>query len=147
VSSILAQETIKIVLGLNQYRESGKWPEKSGQPLRRVLFMDLKNNRFTPLELKRSEKCYVCGKDGTAKDIVPRDQLLFSKLKRDPQRAVRDAVHAGDAPLRVFLENSAGEKSLSNVTKTGKDLHVGDYLRILIEDKNGGMHESILRLI
>ena len=146
VSSILAQETVKIVLGLNQYREGGKWPEKSGQPLRRVLFMDLKNNRFTPLELKRGEKCYVCGKDGTAKDIVPRDELSFSKLKRDPQRAVREAAHAGDTPLRVFVENSAGERSLGNVTKTGKDLHVGDYLRILIEDKNGEMHESILRL-
>jgi molybdopterin/thiamine biosynthesis adenylyltransferase len=146
VSSILAQETVKIVLGLNHYRESGKWPEKSGQPLRRVLFMDLKNNRFTPLELKRGERCYVCGKDGTAKDIVPRDELSLSKLKGDPRRAVREATHAGDAPLRVFVENSAGERSLGNVAKTGKVLHMGDYLRILIEDKNGEMHESILRL-
>jgi len=146
VSSILAQETIKIVLGLNQYRKSGKWPEKSGQPLRRVLFMDLKNNRFTPLELKKSEKCYVCGKDGTAKDIVPRGELSVNKFKRDPQAAVREAARAGDALLRVFVENSVGEKSLDNIRKTEKDLQVGDYLRLLIENRNGEMHESILKL-
>ena len=146
VSSILAQETIKIVLGMNQYRESGKWPEKSGQPLRRVLFMDLENNRFTPLELKRSEKCYVCGKDGIAKHIVPKNELSLAKLKRDPQRAIRETVHASDAPLRVFVEDSVGERSLDKVTIAGKGLRVGDYLRVLIEDKNGEMHESILRL-
>jgi molybdopterin/thiamine biosynthesis adenylyltransferase len=146
VSSILAQETVKIVLGLKQYRKSGKWPEKSGQPLGRVLFMDLKNNRFTPLELKRSEKCYVCGTNGTAKDIVPKDEVPLSKLKHDPRRTIREAAHADDAPMRVFVENSSGESSLDNFTKTGNSLRVGDYLRILIEKQNGEMHESILRL-
>ena len=68
VSSILAQETIKLVLGLKQYQESKKWPENVGQALRSVLFIDMKNNRFTPMELKRGEKCYVCGKEGTAKE-------------------------------------------------------------------------------
>ena len=146
VSSILAEETIKIVLGLNQYRQSGKWPEKSGQPLRRVLFMDLKNNRFTPLELKRAQKCYVCGKNGTAKDIVRRYEVPLSKLKDDPKGTIREVAHVGEAPFKVFAENSSGEHSLDNFPKTSKNLHVGDYLRILIEKQNEEMHESILRL-
>jgi len=146
VSSILAQETIKIVQGLNQYRQSRRWPEKTGQPLRRVLFMDLKNNRFTPLELKRGEKCYVCGKNGTAKDVVPKYEISLNNLKKDPQKTVREAAHTGDARLKVFVENSSGERGLDSLTRAGKNLHVGDYLRILVESGNGEMHESILRL-
>jgi hypothetical protein len=131
---------------LNQYRQSGRWPEKSGRPLRQVLFMDLKNNRFTPMELKRGERCYVCGKNGTAKDIVPKYEVPLKKLKKDLQRTVREAAHTGDAPLKVFVENSLGERGLDRFSKAGKNLHVGDYLRILIEKQNGEMHESILRL-
>lgn len=146
VSSILSQETIKLILGLKQYRANAKWPEKSGQPLRQVLFVDLKNNRFTPMQLKKSEKCYVCGEEGTAKDLVPVKDLPIGTLKQSPERAVRDATNAGDAHLRVFVESSLGERSLSNFPKIKIGLRAGDYLRVITERENGEMHESILKL-
>jgi molybdopterin/thiamine biosynthesis adenylyltransferase len=146
VSSILSQETVKLILGLKQHRKSSKWPENTGQPLRSVLFMDLKNNRFTPMELKRGEKCYVCGKEGTAKDPVPLKELSISDLKQNSERAIRETVNVGDAALRIFAETSTGERSLDSVSKIGKRLQVGDYLRILAESKNGELQESILKL-
>jgi molybdopterin/thiamine biosynthesis adenylyltransferase len=146
VSSILSQETVKLILGLKQHRKSSKWPDSSGQPLRSVLFMDLKNNRFTPMELKRGEKCYVCGTQGTAKDLVPLKELPISDLKKNSEKAIRETVNAGNAALRIFEESTTGERSLDRVSKIGKGLRVGDYLRILAEGKNGELRESILKL-
>jgi molybdopterin/thiamine biosynthesis adenylyltransferase len=146
VSSILAQETIKLILGLKQYAENTKWAESSGQPLRSVLFMDLKNNRFTPMDLKRGEKCCVCGKEGTAKYIVPRKELSIDDLKKNPVKAIRDVTNAGDADLKILVENSTGERSLKTTSKIGEELRVGDYLKILAESKSEELQESILRL-
>jgi len=149
VSSIASQEIIKLVLGLKQYKERGRWPEYSGQPLRSVLFMDMKNNRFTPMNLKRGEKCFVCGKEGTARDIVPRAEISISSV-RDPkgaERAIRDAAKVSDASLRVFAETSFGEKALQPLSKIQRGLKQGDYLRVLGEAKNGELRESILKVV
>lgn len=146
VSSILSQETIKLILGLKQYRIDAKWPEKTGRPLRQVLFMDLKNNRFTQMELRKGENCYVCGKQGIAKEVVPVTEISIDSLKRGLDRAVRDATNAGDAHLRVFVESSRGEESLSNFPKSKNELKAGDYLRVIAERRNGEMHESIIKL-
>jgi molybdopterin/thiamine biosynthesis adenylyltransferase len=146
VSSIISQETIKLILGLEQYREKAKWPESSGQPLRSVLFMDLRNNRFTPMDLKRGEKCYVCGKEGTAKNLVPLKELSVGNLKQNPERTIRQTANAGDSALRIFIENSTGERSVNDISKIKKRLQVGDYLRVIAESRNGESRESILKL-
>lgn len=149
VSSIVSQETIKLILGLKQFRERAKWPDHSGQPLRSVLFMDMKNNRFTPMDLKKGEKCFVCGKEGTAKDTVPRGELKWSSL-RDPkgmERALREAAKVGAADLRVFVESSSGERPLKPLSSTQRGLKPGDYLRVIGEGKNGELRESIFRIV
>jgi len=146
VSSILSQETAKLILGLKQYAESAKWDDNSGQPLRTVLFMDLKNNRFTPMDLKRGDKCYVCGKDGTARDIVPRKELSIRNLKRSPEKAIRNVMNAGYATLKILAESSTGESSCAVMSKIGKKLRAGDYLKVLAESKSGELRESILKL-
>jgi molybdopterin/thiamine biosynthesis adenylyltransferase len=147
VSSILSQETVKLILGLKKYQENAKWPESSGQPLRSVLFMDLKNNRFTPIELKRGEKCYVCGKEGIAKDLATRKELSIASLKRNPEKVIRNAANAGDATLRILAENASEEKSLDDFSKIRTGLQVGDYLRVIVEGESGELRESILKLI
>jgi molybdopterin/thiamine biosynthesis adenylyltransferase len=147
VSSILSQETIKLILGLREYRQSAKWPEFTGTPLRQVLFIDLSNNRFTQMDLKKGEKCYVCGKEGTAKALVATNEISLRSLKSGFDKAVRAAINAGEASLKVFLENSDGERNLESVPQGYSRLKAGDYLRVIAEWKNGEMHESILRLI
>ena len=149
VSSLLAQETIKVILGWKEYHEKAKWPEVSGEPLRSVLFIDLKNNRFTPMQLKRGERCYVCGKEGTAKELVIRTELPFRSIldsKQKLERTIRESLHIEDGTLRIFSETSHGERSLSGQSRSKRTPVRGDYLKVVVENKNGELHESILRL-
>ncbi|HUK27219.1 MAG TPA: ThiF family adenylyltransferase [Candidatus Acidoferrales bacterium] len=147
VSSILSQETIKIILGVKEFRAEGKWPEKTGQPLRSVLFVDMKNNRYTPIELKRSEQCFVCGKDGTAKENASRAQLPAQSLRvsrKIMERRIRDSLKIGEGKMTILLETAQGTRTLDG--KTLQESAPGDYLRVLIEMHNGEFHESILKL-
>jgi molybdopterin/thiamine biosynthesis adenylyltransferase len=147
ISSILAQETIKVTLGLKEYVANAKWPDKTGQPLRAVLFVDLKNNRYTPMDLKRSERCFVCGKDGTAKETALRAELPISSLRHSRhiiEDKVRKASSSGDGSMTILLETVHGMRMLAG--KAVKEAKQGDYLRVLSELGNGEFHESILKL-
>lgn len=145
VSSILAQETTKIIMGLSEYRERKKWPQPSGEPLRSILFIDLKNNRFSPMPLKRSEKCFVCGKEGIAKEIVPTFTFPVERL-REPEleKEVRKTITLSNGNVRMFSETSRGERLVKPSEKML--LKAGDYLRIISESSDGKMQESILKL-
>ncbi len=149
VSSILAQETIKLILGMKEYRANAKWPGTSGQPLRSVLFMDLKNNRYTPIDLKRGEKCFVCGKEGTTREPAQRADLPFEvahSSKESLEGTIRHHTKIKAGTLNVLAETSEGSRLLDGHSRLGKGIARGDYLRVLGEDKNGEFHESILRL-
>ncbi len=149
VSSILAQETVKLILGLKEYRAKAKWPDTSGQPLRSVLFMDMKNNRYTPMDLKRGEKCFVCGKEGVARELAHRADLPFETVrgsKEDLEETVRRPAKIDGETLRILAETSHGTKMLNGHSRLGKGVARGDYFRVLAEGKNGEFRESILRL-
>lgn len=147
VSSILAQEAIKLVLGIDEYRAHAKWSESGGVPLRSVLFMDLKNNRYTTMDLKRGDKCYVCGKEGTARESVQITDFPLTTLRqRDLRLEETLKLHTKleDGTLRILAETSNGTTPISQ--SKFKSLKRGDYLRLLAEVKNGEFRESILRL-
>jgi molybdopterin/thiamine biosynthesis adenylyltransferase len=149
VSSIIAQETIKVILGLSEYREKLKWPNESGEPLRSVLFIDLKNNRFTPMNLKKGEKCFVCGSEGTAKEIVPRREGHLASIidsKEALGTTIRNSLGAESNVISVLSETAHGSKTLDTHSPLKRGLKRGDYLRILEESKNSELRESILRL-
>jgi molybdopterin/thiamine biosynthesis adenylyltransferase len=149
VSSILAQEAVKVILGLDEYKSTKKWPEKTGQPLRSILFVDLKNNRYSTVDLKRSEKCIVCGKDGTARNIVPRNDLPLLTLpasKVTVEKAIRRTSNPSIGELTIFAETSDGTRKIDGKLPLRRAGKQGDYLRILAQDKNQELHESILRL-
>ena len=147
VSSILAQEATKIILGSDDYRTNATWPENSGQPLRSVLFIDLKNNRFSPMELKRGEKCFVCGKEGTTRELAPRINFSLAEVSRDNlEKKIRAALHSDGGNMLLFAETSDGEHNLAEKWQAKTKLERGDYIRIFVESKNGELRESILRL-
>lgn len=134
VSAIVAQETIKIILGFDDYREKKKWPENSGEPLGSVLFIDLKSNRYTTMPLKRNEVCVVCGKDGTAKKAAKRIDLRLSELtvKKNIGTVIRETAHLQKEPMLLFFETMRGERKFEKgriVT-----LRRGDYVRVIPED-------------
>jgi molybdopterin/thiamine biosynthesis adenylyltransferase len=149
VSSILAQETIKLIIGMEEYRSNARWPESSGQPLRSVLFLDLKNNRYTPMDLKRGEKCLVCGKEGTTREPAQRGDLTISTLsssKGNLAENIRRHAKIDGKMLHILLETSEGTRLLDGHSKLGKSVDRGDYLRVLVDSKDEEFHESILRL-
>lgn len=149
VSSIISQEAIKLILGMREYRAKTRWPENSGQPLRSVLFMDLKNNRYTPMDLKRGEKCFVCGKEGTTREPAQRAELkleFLQSMKRDLEDTIRHHTGIKGEKLNILAETSHGSVRLNGHSKLGKAVTRGDYLRVLAEGMNGEFHESILRL-
>ena len=149
VSSIIAQETVKVILGLEEYNSTKKWPEKTGTPLRSILFVDLKNNRYGTIDLKRSERCIVCGKDGTGRNLAPRSNLPVQTLRNSKatvEEAVRKASNLGEGEIKIFAETAEGTRKIESKSLLRRALKQGDYLRILSEGKNQELHESILRL-
>lgn len=149
VSAILAQETIKLILGMSEFRTHAKWPESTGQPLRSILFLDLKNNRYTPMDLKRGEKCFVCGKDGTARTPAIRGDLPLLTLrssKANLEETVRRQAKLDGETLTILSETSHGTRKLDGHSKRLVGVEKGDFLRILAEGKNAEFRESILRL-
>jgi molybdopterin/thiamine biosynthesis adenylyltransferase len=146
VSSIIAQEVIKVILGREEYRNTRKWPENSGEPLLTVLFMDLKNNRYTSMPLKRNQSCLVCGKEGTTKSTAGRFVLPLSQIigRAGFDSAIRQIIGVQSGKMTLFSETSTGERKIEN--KRGGRLSKGDYIKVLLEDQKGDMNESICKL-
>jgi molybdopterin/thiamine biosynthesis adenylyltransferase len=138
VSSILSQEAIKIIIGLNDYMETGKWPEDGGEPLQAIVFLDLKSNRYTPMPLRRNDACIVCGRDGTTKVPAKRFDLHLNRVRKGLESAIREATHMKKDPLLLFSETSSGERKLDDKGK----LRFGDYVRVIAENSN----EAICRI-
>ena len=144
VSAILAQEAIKLILGQNQYVNEKKWPETTGPPLRSILFIDMKNNRFSSMELKRSKTCIVCGKDGTTSNPALQIQLPLSTLRQPNfEKTIRTAAKLQNGTLRVFTETADGELMVKNAIPR---LKKGDYLRVLCEKDDGEHLEMVCKL-
>jgi len=148
VSSILAQETLKVIQGTEQYKTTKQWPENTGSPLRSILFLDLKNNRYSAMKVDRNPRCIVCGKDGTARDTAALTELTLEAMAGKPlETLVRKAANLRDEKITTYLENPHGTRRLENDSAPPKGVRRGDYLRILVETKNAEIHESIVRLV
>ncbi len=101
------------------------------------------------MELKRSERCIVCGKDGTGRDLVPRNDLPLPTIhtsKTTVDETIRKASNLGDGELTIFAETAGGTQKIDGKSLLRRAGKRGDYLRILAEGKNQELHESILRL-
>lgn len=147
VSSILSHEAIKIILGRDRHLKNGKWPDETGEPLRAILFIDLKHNRYTTIEMKKNPKCYVCGSEGIAKGAVQRHELPLSRIRQSRSNLTKiiRATVKGEGSLVVFSETLYGEALLNGAREMTR-LQKGDYLRVLIEAGNGEFTESIIKL-
>jgi molybdopterin/thiamine biosynthesis adenylyltransferase len=144
VSSVIAHEAIKIILGLEEFRKTKTWPGKNGEPLGPILFIDLKNNRYTLMPLKRNHACLVCGKNGTTTTTVSRVDLPLREIgKGRLTRAVTRAIGLR-GKMTLFSENETGERKIDDKGKYRP--RKGDYIKVLAEDDKGDINESIYRL-
>ena len=148
VSSIQAQEAIKVLLGIDRFRATKQWPENTGQPLRATLFLDLKNNRYAPMKVDRNPKCIVCGKDGTARDTAIRSELPVEAFDlKNPSKSIRKLAKIHDQNLTMYLENMHGTTRIEGQVTTRNRPIRGDYLRVLSEGRDRELHETILKLV
>ncbi|MCX8203730.1 MAG: hypothetical protein N3H32_05390, partial [Nitrososphaeria archaeon] len=61
VGALQVMEAVKIVLGLESYRSSGRWNESVGAPLvGKSLFIDLRSNLSYAYDLHKRSDCNVC---------------------------------------------------------------------------------------
>jgi len=146
VSSVMAHEAVKMILGLEEFRKNKTWPGENGEPLGPVFFMDLKNNRYTLMALKRNQACFVCGKDGTTKSVVKRIDLPIREIRARNgglTHAVARVI-ASQGKAKLFSEDERGEHRIDGKGKYR--IRKGDYIKVLVEDNRGDMNESICRL-
>lgn len=150
VSSIMAHETVKVAVGFRSFARTRRWNRDLGEPMRGVLIVDLKFNRFSWSELQRKPNCYVCGRDGVARNIVPMVEIPFSngRLSTDSlKRRVQRRLQINNiTQVRFLAEGDYG------TTKIGQDcplsdlgLRKGDLIHVLGSDLE--KHEAIVKLI
>lgn len=101
------------------------------------------------MDLKRGEKCFVCGKEGTTRELAQQVDLPFKAARTSKEvleETIRNQAKIHGKTLTILAETSNGTRLLDGHSKLGKTVARGDYLRVLAEGKNEEFRESILRL-
>jgi len=86
VSSIQCQEAVKLIIGYRTYLKNGEWPKETGEPLKGVLMVDLRYNRYSVVDVKRNKNCVVCGENGIAQRSVPIVKIPIAGLRNSTSR-------------------------------------------------------------
>jgi len=63
IAALQAQETLKILLGLETFRKEGIWPREIGKPLENVIQFNGRTNTTMITKFEKNSQCYVCGKE------------------------------------------------------------------------------------
>jgi molybdopterin/thiamine biosynthesis adenylyltransferase len=107
VSSIQCQEAAKLIMGYQTYLKDRSWPKETGEPLRGVLMIDLRYNRYSLMEVKRNKNCIVCGDSGVAGKPVPILRIPTARLRDSTSRlykAVYDEMKLTDQQIMLFCQ-------------------------------------------
>jgi molybdopterin/thiamine biosynthesis adenylyltransferase len=150
VSAIQTQEIAKIILGYDTYLKEKKWPSQVGEPLKGVLLIDLRFNRYSKIELNRNPKCLVCGKDGIAKNTVERYEIFLSETQNSTlklQKRISELSTIKPTEILMFKEirkrlvPMETEKKLSSY-----GLHKGDFLHVVLKNVQDEYSEAVVKL-
>ncbi|MEM3060855.1 MAG: ThiF family adenylyltransferase [Candidatus Bathyarchaeia archaeon] len=148
-SSIQAHETMKLILGYEDYLKTHRWPESIGKPLEGIFLIDLKYNRYSIVDLKKNEKCIVCGKDGIGKDKVSRIELKinkeidYSSLKELIESKINEKMEI----LHLFeIDKNKLKKMDKNMLKI-KGLKPGTLIQVILKNKKEEYKEVVARII
>jgi molybdopterin/thiamine biosynthesis adenylyltransferase len=148
VSSIQTQETIKLILGYEDFLANKKWPSETSEPLKGVLITDLKHGRFSTLDLKKNPNCFICGKEGTAKYQVSVVRLRTRQFRKTPDKYVSEVSQktgANSTKLIVYAETAGGPKKIQNLKAYARRATAGEIVRIIDPSSVSG-RETIIRL-
>jgi molybdopterin/thiamine biosynthesis adenylyltransferase len=150
VSSIQAQEATKIILGYKAFLKDKKWPSHVGEPLKGVLLVDLKFNRYSKMELNKNPRCMICGKDGIANNTVSRYEISFSEVRNSTKRLQERITELPAVKPTEVLMFKEDRKRLVPV-ETGKTisqhrLSKGNYVHVVFKTSEGNYSEAVVKL-
>lgn len=107
VSSIQCQEAAKLIMGYQAYLKNGVWPKETGEPLKGVLMVDLRYNRYGVTDVKRNKNCIVCGDSGVAQTPVPILTIPIAHLRDSTShlyKAVAERMKLTDHQIMLFSQ-------------------------------------------
>ncbi len=126
-ASIQTQEILKILLGYREYKNLGKWPQNSGQPIKGVFIADLKYNKFSIMQLEKNKNCIVCGEKGLSR---PAKKLtLKSAAIKDTTDLLKNIEKRVGAPVELYTTSDMPPKKIQNAKSLWEyKLHKGSYI-------------------
>ena len=147
-SSIQTQEALKILLGHDHFKKNKEWPEKFGKPLEGIWLADLSYNKYSIMDIKKNNDCFICGKNGIGKDPVSFGEFRLKGLKDSTTALIRQIEKLlGESIEEILVTDSDG--LLKQIIKDRKlsdyDIGEGDYqamLKIVDEHK-----ELIIKIV
>jgi hypothetical protein len=150
VSSIQTQEATKIIMGYKAFLKDKTWPSYVGEPLKGVLLVDLKFNRYSKMELNKNPRCMICGKDGIANNTVSRYEIPFSEVQNSTTRLQERIAELPAVKPTEVLMFKEDRKRLVPV-ETGKTisqhrLSKGNYVHVVFKTNEGNYSEAVVKL-
>jgi len=110
VSSIQCQEATKLIMGYQSYLKDAAWPKETGEPLKGVLMIDLRYNRYSLMEVKRNKNCIVCGDSGVAAKPVPTLAIPIARLRDSTSRLYEEVcgkMKLTDQEVMLFSQKAS----------------------------------------
>jgi len=149
VSSIQSQEAIKLIIGYPKYLKAGTWPKPTGEPLKAILMIDLRYNRYSLMDIKRNKNCIVCGDSGIVEKPAPILTIPVAHLGDSTSQlhhTVAKEMKLTDQQVMLFSQK--GNKTIKidkghSLRKLG--LGAQDILTVVAQD-GPNYREAIVRL-
>jgi hypothetical protein len=142
VASIQSNEALKILLS---QRRAPK--RVIGEPLRQLLIIDLKYNRYTAMPVEKNRRCIVCGEGGIAEHKSIRIKVSRGDL-RSPERFVDKVKRVGGFEwddYSILIEDGPSFKRVEK-DEWGRavELARGKYIYVIFKDKPFGEYREAL---
>jgi hypothetical protein len=96
-------------MGYKAYLKDGAWPKETGEPLKGVLMIDLRYNRYSVMEVKRNKNCLVCGDSGIAGKAVPILTVPIARLRDSTSRLyeeISEKMRLTDQQVMLFAQKA-----------------------------------------
>ncbi len=146
VAAIQGHEALKIILGYEEHLKKRKWPEVVGEPIKGVLIMDLKFNRFSNVEAKRNPSCHVCGKDGIACEPARQLRIELEGLKSSNGLEKRVRRLLGTSSPVILLKGEGREKIAGDKDLDDYGLSPGDVIEVIYQVDKNEFKEALIEL-
>jgi molybdopterin/thiamine biosynthesis adenylyltransferase len=149
VSSIITQEALKIILGHNDFMGQEQWSSSAGPSLQGICIADLKFNKYSIIDLKRSPNCIVCGENGIAKEIAYRIEIPISKTEDSTSELIELAKNKAGTDsdnASVFSTDSQSSKIEKGKKLTEYNLKRGDFVTIVFLIDGGQTKQIVVKL-